>query len=193
MIGKTIKFLREERNLTQDDLAKSLGVSRQAICMWEADKRELRASMINKMANALKVSVAELVRPREVTAKTPDAKGCVGVSFSTKKEETMAAKGRMSKSSLDTCSSSIEKCVDFELMAPEAKKVYLTGSFNAWSKTGLEMSKSKAGLWKTSVNLKPGKYEYKFIVDGQWWNDPKNNAKVTNSFGSQNSLKEVTL
>ncbi|MDD5438762.1 MAG: helix-turn-helix domain-containing protein [Candidatus Omnitrophica bacterium] len=185
MLGQTLKELREARKLTQDDLAKKLGVSRQAVCMWEADKRELRASMINKIADALSVSVAELVKPREINVSV------------LKKEEIMAGKGKMFKgtslSSSSCCSSGIEKCVDFELMAPEAKKVSLTGSFNSWAKTGIEMAKSKAGLWKTTVNLKPGKYEYKFIVDGQWWNDPKNNYKVTNAFGSQNSVKEVTL
>jgi 1,4-alpha-glucan branching enzyme len=80
---------------------------------------------------------------------------------------------------------------NFELMAPNAKEVLVTGSFTSWSSTGIAMKKGANGLWKTSINLKPGKYEYKFIVDGQWWNDPNNNATTSNSFGSLNSVKVV--
>jgi 1,4-alpha-glucan branching enzyme len=79
----------------------------------------------------------------------------------------------------------------FELMAPNAKEVVVTGDFTSWSATGIAMKKGGNGLWKTTVNLKPGKYEYKFVVDGQWWNDPNNATTVGNSFGSLNSLKVV--
>jgi 1,4-alpha-glucan branching enzyme len=79
----------------------------------------------------------------------------------------------------------------FELMAPNAKEVVVTGDFTSWSATGIAMKKGANGLWKTSVNLKTGKYEYKFVVDGQWWNDPNNATTVGNSFGSLNSLKVV--
>jgi 1,4-alpha-glucan branching enzyme len=80
---------------------------------------------------------------------------------------------------------------NFDLMAPNAKEVLVTGDFTSWSSTGITMKKGANGQWKTSINLKPGKYEYKFIVDGQWWNDPNNKATVGNSFGSLNSVKVV--
>jgi hypothetical protein len=41
------------------------------------------------------------------------------------------------------------------------------------------------------MSLKPGRYEYKFFVDGSWVNDPKSPAAVYNSFGTQNSVVEV--
>lgn len=84
-----------------------------------------------------------------------------------------------------------EKDVEFQLNAPQATKVVLTGSFNAWSTSGIRMSKAKNGSWKVNINLKPGRYEYKFIVDGQWWTDPANKNNSNNSYGSLNSVKEV--
>ncbi|MDD5772521.1 MAG: glycogen-binding domain-containing protein [bacterium] len=84
-----------------------------------------------------------------------------------------------------------KKKVLFLLNAPDAKEVLLTGDFNSWKEAGLKMEKGNNGEWSTEVNLEPGRYEYKFIVDGQWWTDPLNTSTVTNSVGSLNSLKEV--
>jgi len=97
----------------------------------------------------------------------------------------------MARKDTDMKAKTKEKKVNFELSAPAAKRVALTGSFNAWSSSGISMKKDKSGLWALEVSLNPGRYEYKFIVDGQWWTDPKNPKTITNSFGSQNSIKEV--
>lgn len=166
MVGSNIRNLRGKKKLTQGDLAGLLGVSRQAICMWEADKRELRATMLRRIAKVFRVSVNELVKPERVTP--------------IQKEEEMAK-------AIET-----RKRVDFELAASSAKSVILTGDFNAWDKGSLTMRRGKDGKWKTSVNLKPGRYQYKYIVDGQWWTDPSNKNIVTNSLGSTNSLMDVS-
>jgi len=84
-----------------------------------------------------------------------------------------------------------QKMVEFELVAPTANKVILTGDFNSWSIEGIEMKKNSKGTWKTKVSLGPGRYEYKFIVDGEWWNDPANSNMVPNIYGGVNSVKEV--
>ncbi|MEW5895615.1 MAG: helix-turn-helix domain-containing protein [Candidatus Omnitrophota bacterium] len=62
MIGSNIKRIRQKKHLTQQALAEKLGVSRQAICLWESDKREVRASALKKIASVLKVNVNELVK-----------------------------------------------------------------------------------------------------------------------------------
>ena len=84
-----------------------------------------------------------------------------------------------------------QKKIDFKLTAPQANKVMLTGDFTSWEEKGISMKKNKNGLWKTSLNLAPGRHEYKFIVDGQWWLDPDNDDICFNSFGTQNSVKEI--
>ncbi len=79
----------------------------------------------------------------------------------------------------------------FVLKAPEAKSVYVTGSFNDWSlDENCRMSQSD-GVWTLKVDLKPGIYKYQFIVDGKWQEDPANASIERNSFGDINSLIEV--
>ena len=79
----------------------------------------------------------------------------------------------------------------FKLKAPQAKRVSLAGSFNNWDVKALSAKKDTRGNWSVKVNLKPGKYEYKFFVDGQWVNDPGCRSCVPNNFGTQNCIVEI--
>jgi 1,4-alpha-glucan branching enzyme len=69
----------------------------------------------------------------------------------------------------------------------DAKQVYLSGSFNAWSTTRLPMVPGDSG-WTISLNLLPGKYSYKYIIDGKWTPDPFNRLKEDDTYGSHNSV-----
>ncbi len=79
----------------------------------------------------------------------------------------------------------------FTLQAPEASNVSVAGNFNGWNPGSIVAKKDRKGVWSTKVNLPPGTYEYKFVVDGSWVLDPANNKAVYNSVGSQNSVLEV--
>jgi len=70
---------------------------------------------------------------------------------------------------------------------PDAKNVIVTGSFNGWSRDSYQMAR-KDGAWVYNLYLKPGKYTYKFIVDGQWMIDPANEDWEENSEGTGNSV-----
>lgn len=70
---------------------------------------------------------------------------------------------------------------------PEARSVIVTGSFNGWKQDGYHMVK-KDGRWVFPICLKPGKYTYKFIVDGQWMLDPGNRLWEENEWGTGNSV-----
>ena len=50
------------------------------------------------------------------------------------------------------------------------------------------MKKDAQGNWSTTVDLKPGRYEYRFVVDGNWENDQDNNEIVPNPFGTFNNV-----
>lgn len=65
----------------------------------------------------------------------------------------------------------------------------VAGDFNNWQP--VEMSRSKAGKFATEVQLPPGTYQYKFILDGQWMADPENNTYVANAYGTINSIIQV--
>jgi hypothetical protein len=51
------------------------------------------------------------------------------------------------------------------------------------------MKKAKKGTWETSFALPLGRYEYRFWVDGVWYDDPNATERVENPFGSQNSVR----
>ena len=83
------------------------------------------------------------------------------------------------------------KPIEFKIYAPQAKRVNLAGNFNNWDTKMLAAKKDSQGNWAAKVSLKPGKYEYKFFVDGSWLNDPRCTSHVANSFGTQNSIIEI--
>lgn len=85
----------------------------------------------------------------------------------------------------------LTKKIQFEFPAPEALEVYLAGDFNNWDSSANPMKKDKKGIWKTTVSLKPGTYEYRFLKDGNWENDPSCSQCVPNEFGSQNCVRIV--
>jgi hypothetical protein len=83
------------------------------------------------------------------------------------------------------------KPAEFHLKAPSAKSVKLAADFTEWEKFPLDMIKSEDGIWFTMVPLPPGHYSYRFIVDGQWRDDPRPNQRVPNSFGTVNTVVEI--
>lgn len=170
MFGYGIKRLRKLRGITQEELAKGLGISRQAVCMWERERREITAKMLSRIARFFCVSLDELMRTERI--KNPG------------KEE-------MKMGRTATAVKRADKKVKFELIAPEAKKVMLAGDFNSWDENSVALKREKKGLWRTDLSLRPGRYEYKFIVDGEWWIDPANSYTVTNAYGNLNSVKEI--
>lgn len=81
--------------------------------------------------------------------------------------------------------------IRFAMAAKEAEKVYLVGDFNDWNETSHPMKKDADGIWARSVLLVPGPYEYKFMVDGVWTEDPLNHNRRRNRFGTYNCMIEV--
>lgn len=69
----------------------------------------------------------------------------------------------------------------------EAKSVLVTGNFNKWSRRDYRMIR-KGGKWIFPIYLAPGKYTYKFIIDGKWILDPANNLYEGNEYGTDNSV-----
>ena len=84
-----------------------------------------------------------------------------------------------------------KKRVVFSFYAPQALSVEVTGSFCNWTRGSFKLKKDDSGVWKRSINLDPGRYEYRFLVDGVWHEDPGNEQKAGNPFGSFNNV--ITL
>lgn len=83
------------------------------------------------------------------------------------------------------------KSVSFGLQAPSAHRVTLAGEFNDWNPEVAPMKLGTDGTWSVRVRLKPGAYQYKFVVDGEWWTDPANPSRVSAPDGSVNSVLDV--
>jgi cyclomaltodextrinase len=80
--------------------------------------------------------------------------------------------------------------VTFSHQAPGAGGVYLAGEFNGWSDSANPMTNTD-GVWTLTLDLDPGSYQYKFVVDGSWVPDETNPNSTDDGFGGQNSLIEV--
>jgi 1,4-alpha-glucan branching enzyme len=68
--------------------------------------------------------------------------------------------------------------VIFSLKSPDTKEVILTGDFNGWDAAKHPMKKDNDGIWRKIVMLSPGRYEYKFLVDGKWHYGSYNNYLI---------------
>jgi 1,4-alpha-glucan branching enzyme len=95
----------------------------------------------------------------------------------------------------------VEGGIAFYFDAPSAKTVNLAGTFNDWGGTlhgpfnsSIDpMEKNEQGVWMVVIPLKPGKYEYKFVIDGGvvWKEDPNNPERVDDGYGGHNSILVV--
>jgi chromosome partitioning protein len=80
--------------------------------------------------------------------------------------------------------------VTFTFDAPAAEHVLLTGDFNDWTLDESGMVPID-GVWTKVIKLAPGRYRYRYVVDGQWQNDPSNAAIEPNAYGGHDSILVV--
>jgi 5'-AMP-activated protein kinase regulatory beta subunit len=86
----------------------------------------------------------------------------------------------------------------FTCHAPNAETVFLAGSFNDWDPARCPMTRHGDGTWRAELPLPVGRYEYKFVVNGNWCCEPgcKDTAQchdcVPNAFGTMNRVIDIT-
>jgi 1,4-alpha-glucan branching enzyme len=79
----------------------------------------------------------------------------------------------------------------FSFQAPMATSVQLVGDFTHWEKSPINMRKGADGIWQATVDLEPGRHYYRFLVDGQWRDDPECALQVPNPYGSRDAVRHV--
>jgi 5'-AMP-activated protein kinase regulatory beta subunit len=91
------------------------------------------------------------------------------------------------------------KPVEFSCHAPDAKAVFVAGTFNEWKPDATPLANWPGGKWSGTLPLPPGHHEYKFVVDGQWCCEPgcENEYRgcpkcVPNELGTMNRVLEVS-
>ncbi len=72
----------------------------------------------------------------------------------------------------------------------DSKRIYLAGSFNNWQPGKLAMQRTATG-WVLPLYLAEGTYTYRFIADGEWFEDPANSNKLPNEFNEFNSVLQI--
>ena len=107
-------------------------------------------------------------------------------------QKTKNQSSRKSKTETPAAANSPHREVGFVLEYTDVEHVYVCGDFNDWHPTSLRMiGNADDGLWEKRLTLLPGRYEYKFVVDGNWLHDPDARENVSNIYGSLNSVMEV--
>lgn len=85
-----------------------------------------------------------------------------------------------------------DRLKDFVLKASGAQEVHLVGDFNNWRiSTNSLLWQKEEGVWQKRMHLEPGKYRYKFVIDGQWTTDPQNHHLEPNPYGGLDSVLEI--
>ena len=79
----------------------------------------------------------------------------------------------------------------FSFRAPEAISVQLVGDFTHWQESPISLRREQGGVWHASVELTPGTHHYRFLVDGEWRDDPECAVRVPNPFGGQDMTLQV--
>jgi len=74
--------------------------------------------------------------------------------------------------------------------SPEAQSVHVVGTFNDWRPGSIALEdQDHDGVWRATVVLPAGTYEYMFVVDGERWvPDHLAERLVADNFGRENSI-----
>jgi enterochelin esterase-like enzyme len=78
--------------------------------------------------------------------------------------------------------------VTFTLAAPQAREVLLAGEMTGWDAHKQAMTRGADGVWRLQLDLAPGQWLYKFVVDGHWVHDPATPDHDADGRGGQHSF-----
>ncbi len=200
MAGVPVIKLERESNGAIDHLALA-----KEIMLAEGDV-EFERAMAEVSDEPADINTLKIVPRSELLFGKPEDGARGGVTISASAQEIMASKAEVSQAARESAvrpefTNATEEAEERPLTAPEtretiffintpnAKDVFIAGEFNQW-KIGAEsrLSRLDNGIWEKRVALNPGKYRYKFVVDGEWLMDMKNSEKEPNPYGSFDSV-----
>jgi len=82
--------------------------------------------------------------------------------------------------------------IGLTVVASQATAVSVVGEFNDWNVERHPLQQVDSETWRITLQLAPGTYQYKFVIDGTQWEDDADNPKrAMNEFGTTNSILEV--
>jgi 1,4-alpha-glucan branching enzyme len=81
--------------------------------------------------------------------------------------------------------------VPFDVVAPGALVVEVSGDFTGWVKYGIRLNPQGNGTWRTFLTLGPGEYPYRLLIHGEWTDHAQATRRIRNPFGTENCVLEV--
>ncbi len=79
------------------------------------------------------------------------------------------------------------------MLEPQARSVAVAGDFNGWQPQETPLQRTEDGAWTVTLQVKPGRYHYMFVVDGQEWiTDPFAGEYSSDGFGAKNAVLDVS-
>jgi 1,4-alpha-glucan branching enzyme len=82
--------------------------------------------------------------------------------------------------------------VPFMTKVEGAKEVVLTGDFTNWSRDKIRLHPMGEGEWNAMLELPPGEYRYRLLVDGEWRDHAEAAKRAPNPYGSQDCILLVS-
>ena len=145
-------------------------VIRQTIAVKES---QARGVPVIKYDSRSRGAVDYLVLTQELLNKVPNAEGLL--------ESPLAGQN-----------GAHNRLCDFSLKREGVREVHIVGDFNNWSISDKSLLWQKGeGVWQKRIALEPGRYRYKFVIDGEWTTDPSNHALEPNPYGGLDSILEL--
>ena len=153
-----------------------------------AQKQLVKKACTSSVAakKTVKKAAETMVTAKKTMRKTADKT----VAKKTAVKKTAAQKPAGKNGNGKTSASQKQKTVTFSCYSPDSGIVEVAGNFNNWNPAQTPMKKGKDGNWSAKLKLPAGCYHYKFVFDGNSWeNDP--NAPIVASEIAFNNLLEV--
>jgi hypothetical protein len=142
------------------------------------------ASKRRRLFHKSKATFTDEVGGNPVTFNRDDEGKIVSLSFTYEGEPFTARRVELPPPSL-------KGNTTFRLKGHEdATVVVVAGSFNAWNQSQLVFGR-EGGEWVCRIDLDPGVYQYKFILDGDWLLDPSNPDTAEDEAGNVNNVLEI--
>lgn len=128
---------------------------------------------------------------KAATTETAAVRKTAGRKPSTAKTTAPRKRATAKKSEAAVPAKPATKKVSFTITAAADVPVFLAGTFNDWDAESIRLE-GKDGVYAIELDLLPGSYEYKFIVNGFWTMDPDPSRDwVPNGLGTLNSVVVV--
>jgi len=86
-----------------------------------------------------------------------------------------------------------EQEITLKYVSHTAREVKVAGNFNGWHPNATPLKNNGTGEWTVRLALRSGQYEYRFVVDGHWVEDPQAAQRGANPYGGFNSILTVPL